>query len=114
MAEIDGTFASEAIEAVTAVLQALALPLRLRIVLDILDREATAADLADRLNVGYATLAQHLRHLRLAGLVHRRRAGNHVRYIAAPSTAVLVRAIIAEVAPQARPGAHISGARPRH
>ncbi|MDG4820497.1 metalloregulator ArsR/SmtB family transcription factor [Asanoa sp. WMMD1127] len=114
MAELEGVFTSEAVEAVTAVLQALALPLRLRIVLDILDREATAADLADRLDVGYGTLAQHLRHLRLAGLVQRRRAGNHVRYVAAPSTAVLVRAILAEVAPEARSGAHISGARPRH
>ncbi|MEV0716364.1 metalloregulator ArsR/SmtB family transcription factor [Asanoa sp. NPDC050611] len=115
MADLDGVLAGEAIEAVTAVLQALALPLRLRIVLGILDGEATAAELADRLDVGYATLAQHLRHLRLAGLVLRRRAGNRVRYVAAPSTAVLVRAIVAEVAPAAGGGSRtqVGGARPR-
>ncbi|MET7398914.1 winged helix-turn-helix domain-containing protein [Dactylosporangium sp. NPDC005572] len=101
------------IEAITAILQVLARPLRLRIVLDILDRDATAAELADRLDVAYATLAQHLRHLRVAGLVHRHRAGNHVYYTATPPAAAVVRVILAEVLGTADGPAPVIRAQPR-
>jgi DNA-binding transcriptional ArsR family regulator len=113
MAEQDATSADDPIESAAAVLQALALPLRLRIVLEILDREATATELADRLGIAYATLAQHLRHLRVAGLLHRRRDGNHVRYTASPPATVLVHAILTEI-PKATIGPiPVTRARPR-
>jgi len=106
---------AEPVEAIAAVLQALALPLRLRIVLEILEQEATATELADRLKTAYPTLAQHLRHLRVAGLVQRRRVGNHVRYSVAPLGNVLVRAIIAGIRSGLPPGtAAPGGARPHH
>ncbi|WP_422771415.1 ArsR/SmtB family transcription factor [Plantactinospora sp. WMMC1484] len=114
MAERNATSTDDPIETIAAVLQALASPLRLRIVLDILDRPASAAELADRLDVTYPTLAQHLRHLRIAGLVHRHRARNNVRYTASPSAAALVRAILAEVPKAVPAAAPVTRARPRH
>jgi DNA-binding transcriptional ArsR family regulator len=104
----------ESVEAIAAVLQALALPLRLRIVLEILDQESTVTEIGDRLNIASPTLAQHLRHLRVAGIVQRRRVGNHVRYTVAPLGKVLVRAIIAGIQSGLPPGtAAPGGPRPR-
>ncbi|MDG4782336.1 metalloregulator ArsR/SmtB family transcription factor [Micromonospora sp. WMMD961] len=114
MAESDRSATNEPIDTAAAVLQALASPIRLRIVLDVIDQEATAGELAERLGVGYTTLAKHLRHLRVAGLVRRRRSANHVRYVATPSAVLLVRAIFVTTGPDGEHGTQVRGALPRH
>ncbi|MBU8861592.1 MULTISPECIES: metalloregulator ArsR/SmtB family transcription factor [unclassified Micromonospora] len=114
MAKGDRSTTKEPIETAAAVLQALASPIRLRVVLDVIDREATAAELAERLGVGYTTVAKHLRHLRVAGLVRRHRSANHVRYLATPSAVLLVRAILVTTGPRGEHGNPVCGALPRH
>ncbi|WP_422742673.1 ArsR/SmtB family transcription factor [Micromonospora sp. WMMD754] len=114
MAESDRSTGKEPIETAAAVLQALASPIRLRVVLEVIDREATAGELAGRLGVGYTTVAKHLRHLRVAGLVRRHRSANHVRYVATPSAVLLVRAILVTTGTGGEPGHQVRGALPRH
>jgi len=106
-------FPAEAVEAAAAILQALALPLRLRIVVDVIDREASADELAERMGANYRTLAQHLRHLRIVGVLQRRRHGNRVVYRAAPFVVGLVREAVAAARTTADPPQGTS-ARPRH
>jgi ArsR family transcriptional regulator len=84
----------DCVELSATILQALSYPLRMRIVLHLLEREATGGELAQKLRVNQTVLAHHLRHLRVAGLIQRRRIGNHVRYGAAPPVADVVRAAI--------------------
>jgi DNA-binding transcriptional ArsR family regulator len=90
----------ETIEAVAAVLQALALPIRLRTVLEVVDGEATLTQISDRLAVSYQRLAPHVRHLRVVGALRRRRVQNEVRYRAAPLAAELVDRALSCVAAQ--------------
>lgn len=97
----------ECIDIAAATLAALSYPLRLRIVLHLLHGEATGGDLSRTLGVDHTLLAHHLRRLRTAGIVHRRRIGNHVLYGTAPLAIDLIRSTIACAEIQARaPGAN--------
>jgi DNA-binding transcriptional ArsR family regulator len=86
---------ADTVETAAAILQALSLPLRLRIVLYVLEHEATAGDIGARLGASSPTMSHHLRHLRVAGVLQRRRDGNHVLYQAAPLVGELVRGAMA-------------------
>lgn len=83
--------ADETIDAAAAILQALAPPLRLRIVMHALQREVSVQDLIGSLGTTYSTLTRHARHLRTAGLLRRRRRGNRIVYQTAPHVIGLVR-----------------------
>jgi DNA-binding transcriptional ArsR family regulator len=100
----------ECIEAAANLLAAMSYPLRMRIVLYLLDREATGGDLSRALDVEHTLLAHHLRRLRTAGLIHRRRIGNHVRYGTASHAIDLIRAAIACAELQARASGPDDGA----
>ncbi len=85
----------ECLDVAATILEAMAYPLRIRIVLHLLQREATGTELSRLLDANRALLAHHLRHLRVAGVLQRRRVGNHVLYRTAPSMVGLVHATIA-------------------
>jgi DNA-binding transcriptional ArsR family regulator len=85
----------ECIEVAATILAAMSYPLRMRIVLHLLHQEATGADLSRTLGVDHTLLAHHLRHLRAAGILHRRRVGNHVSYGTSPPVIDVIRATIA-------------------
>jgi DNA-binding transcriptional ArsR family regulator len=86
----------DAVVGAATVLQALSYPLRLRIVLHLLVwGEATGGQLSRELGVSHPLLAHHLRQLRLAGLIRRRRLGGQVAYHTIPATADLIRATVA-------------------
>jgi DNA-binding transcriptional ArsR family regulator len=97
----------ECIEVAATMLAAMSYPLRMRIVLHLLHREATGKDLCRALGVDHALLAHHLRCLRTAGIVHRRRIGSHVLYGTTSPAADLVRATIA-YAEERVPGERVS------
>lgn len=87
--------ADEYVEAAASIVDAMSYPLRLRIVVHLLEREATGEEIGRWVGASHATVARHLRVLRVAGLLRRRRAGNYVLYGTTPSAAALVRTVIA-------------------
>ena len=56
---------------------------RLRIVLACLEQQRTVGELANGLTLSPSLVSQHLRHLRTAHILKRRREGKHVYYTAA-------------------------------
>ena len=70
------------VEAATATLKMLADPTRLRVMWALLHGEHSVGPLADHVGVPDAGLSQHLAKLRLANLVHTRRDGNRIYYVA--------------------------------
>ncbi|GGU66172.1 hypothetical protein GCM10010211_34300 [Streptomyces albospinus] len=69
------------IAAVTAVLKAVAGPIRLRLLQALADhRELSVGELTQRVGSPYAAVSQHLARLRAAGLVAVRRSGHRLLY----------------------------------
>ncbi len=85
----------ERLEVAASILDAISYPLRLRIAICLIDREATGGELSDEFGTSYPALARHLRLLRVAGVLRRRRDGSHVWYATAPAAVDLIRAAIA-------------------
>jgi ArsR family transcriptional regulator, lead/cadmium/zinc/bismuth-responsive transcriptional repressor len=85
----------QCLDIAATILAALSYPLRMRIVLHLLHSEATGGQLSRTLGVNQPMLTHHLRHLRVAGVLQRRRFGNHVLYRATPSIVALIHATIA-------------------
>lgn len=92
---------AESIDAAAILMQALGYRLRLRVVVHLLDGDATGVELSQALQVAPDALARHLRHLRVAGVVHRRTAGNRRLFSLAPGIDVLVGQILAHCRPAA-------------
>ena len=68
------------VEAVASRLRLLGDPTRLKILCALVQGESHVACLADLAGAGVATVSQHLAKLRLAGIVHPRRDGQHMIY----------------------------------
>ncbi|MDQ6651073.1 MAG: metalloregulator ArsR/SmtB family transcription factor [Actinomycetota bacterium] len=68
------------VEAVAGRLRLLGDPTRLKILCALVQGESHVACLADLAGAGVATVSQHLAKLRLAGIVHPRRDGQHMIY----------------------------------
>jgi len=81
------------------VLRALAYPVRLLVVVRLLDGEADPAELAALAGVDGSVLSHHLRHLRQAGMVQRRRDRGRVMYRSSGEVSGLLDAVMAYVAP---------------
>ncbi|MCT1478473.1 helix-turn-helix transcriptional regulator [Microbacterium sp. p3-SID336] len=67
-------------EQLAEIMQALASPLRLRILSSLRTRQRTVTELSELLNAGQTTVSNHLRLLRHLGLVNGDRHGRHVHY----------------------------------
>jgi DNA-binding transcriptional ArsR family regulator len=74
-----GDDAGMIVEAAT-VLQAMAYEHRLRILVLLLDGEATPDELSRRMRLDTTIVGHHLRNLRDSSLIHRQRRGRHVYY----------------------------------
>ena len=68
------------VETVAGRLRLLGDPTRLKILCALVQGESHVACLADLAGAGVATVSQHLAKLRLAGIVHPRRDGQHMIY----------------------------------
>ena len=68
------------VEVVAGRLRLLGDPTRLKILCALVQGESHVACLADLAGAGVATVSQHLAKLRLAGIVHPRREGQHMIY----------------------------------
>ncbi len=68
------------LEAAAERLRVLGHPVRLKLLELLLRREATVGQLAEHLRLPHAATSQHLNHLRLHGLVTRRRRGREAWY----------------------------------
>lgn len=62
------------------ILQKLAHPLRLELVLNLIENKCCVKEIGETLNLPQATASQHLKQLREAGIVEDRRKGNSVEY----------------------------------
>ena len=69
-------------DAAVATLKLLADPTRLRVLWALLHGEHSVGPLAEHVGVPAAALSQHLAKLRLGQLVHTRREGNRIYYLA--------------------------------
>lgn len=67
-------------ERLAEIIQALASPVRLRILSALHSRPSTVTELSEQLEVGQTTVSNHLRLLRHLGLVTGRRDGRHIHY----------------------------------
>ncbi|MFK0296852.1 ArsR/SmtB family transcription factor [Streptomyces sp. NPDC090442] len=107
------------ITAVTALLKAVAGPIRLRLLQALADdQELAVGELTECVGAPYAAVSQHLGRLRAAGLVGVRRSGHRVLYRTTnphlPSLLAAARHLAARPAP-ARPGGAVEqGAERRH
>lgn len=68
------------LEAAAGLLKAFAHPLRLAIVLEVRDGERCVHDLVSALDAGQPLVSQHLKILRLAGVLTGRRRGREIAY----------------------------------
>ena len=71
---------ADSAERLAETMQALASPVRLRILSAVSIRPRTVTELGDQLNLGQTTLSNHLRLLRHLSLVVGSRDGRHVHY----------------------------------
>jgi DNA-binding transcriptional ArsR family regulator len=85
----------ERLEMTAALLQALAYPPRLEIVLALRRQESTPTALGARLPMTQTVISHHLRHLKMVGVLRRRRQGSFVVYSIAPGVDALLRAALA-------------------
>ncbi|KQR98226.1 ArsR family transcriptional regulator [Williamsia sp. Leaf354] len=69
-----------ALEAAGELLRALAAPVRIAIVLQLLEREQCVHELVGHLGVTQPLISQHLRVLKAAGVVHGERNGREILY----------------------------------
>lgn len=67
-------------EQLAEIMQALASPLRLRILSSLRTEQRSVTELGELLNAGQTTVSNHLRLLRHLGLVNGNRHGRHVHY----------------------------------
>jgi DNA-binding transcriptional ArsR family regulator len=74
-----------AADATDAVFDALADPMRRRLLSSLSDRPATATELAAQLPISRQAVAKHLTSLSRAGLLERERSGRDVRYRVTPA-----------------------------
>jgi DNA-binding transcriptional ArsR family regulator len=70
----------EMIEEVAELFKALSEPTRLNLLLQLKDTEMTVSELADFSGTSMANISKHLTLMKRAGLVTRRKSGNHVYY----------------------------------
>jgi len=70
----------EMIEEVAELFKALSEPTRLSLLLQLKDTEMTVSELADFSGTSMANISKHLTLMKRAGLVTRRKSGNHVYY----------------------------------
>lgn len=78
-------------ESVGSIFRSLGSPLRVGIVVLLEERDHTVNELVDALGVSQPLVSQHLRVLRSAGLVHRKRQGREMIYqLASPGVSGLV------------------------
>lgn len=68
-------------ERLAAIMQALASPVRLRILSVLRSGPSTVTDLSECLELGQTTVSNHLRLLRHLGLVTGSRSGRHIHYV---------------------------------
>lgn len=67
-------------ERLAEIMQALASPVRLRILSTLSARPSTVTELSEQLQIGQTTVSNHLRLLRHLSLVTGSRAGRHIHY----------------------------------
>ena len=67
-------------ERLAEILQALASPVRLRILSALTTRQSTVTELSEQLQIGQTTVSNHLRLLRHLSLVTGSRDGRHIHY----------------------------------
>lgn len=67
-------------ERLAEIMQALASPVRLRILSALSARPSTVTELSEQLQIGQTTASNHLRLLRHLSLVSGRRSGRHIHY----------------------------------
>jgi DNA-binding transcriptional ArsR family regulator len=79
-AKIDATPPQEQFASAVALLKAVAVEARLRILWALLHGEHSVNDLAEHVGVSASAVSQHLRQLRELGLVTQRRQGNFIFY----------------------------------
>ena len=101
-AQIDDQPPDEWFASATGLLKALAVESRLRILWALLHAEHSVNELADHVGASPSAVSQHLRQLRLLGLVTTRRQGNFIFY---SCDHVHVRALVTEALSHAQHGA---------
>jgi len=75
-----GPLAAADAKRLAEIMQALASPVRLRILSVLRSQPSTVTELSERLELGQTTVSNHLRLLRHLSLVTRSPEGRHVRY----------------------------------
>ena len=80
MYKMDLSRMAENAEQASQLLTAMANPKRLMILCNLLDRELSVNELAERVELAQSPLSQHLSKLRAWGLVKTRREGQHIQY----------------------------------
>jgi DNA-binding transcriptional ArsR family regulator len=78
--KIDATPSQDQFTSAVALLRAVAVEARLRILWALLHGEHSVNDLAEHVGVSASAVSQHLRQLRESGLVTQRRQGNFIFY----------------------------------
>lgn len=87
-----------------AMLRALAHPVRLEIMLRLAARpETCACDFTDLFDVSQPTISQHLKVLRVAGLVRTRRRGTQICYSIQPGSITCLQDLVTGLRPELSP-----------
>jgi ArsR family transcriptional regulator len=79
---------TEWIEEVADLFKALSEPTRLRLLLEMRERELAVSELASLSGTSLANVSKHLSHMKRIGLVARRKSGNRVLYALSDGSAL--------------------------